>query len=53
MGWTMPDGTTMQPLMSRAASLAPATYDAESRTVDIVWSTGADVMRSDWRSGGM
>jgi len=31
--------------------MAPGTWDEESRTLDIVWSTGADVQRSDWLTG--
>ncbi|SLN77841.1 hypothetical protein ROA7023_04533 [Roseisalinus antarcticus] len=34
-------------LLTRRATLAPATADAEARTVDVVWSTGAPVRRRD------
>ncbi|MEA1938729.1 MAG: hypothetical protein U9N14_06535 [Pseudomonadota bacterium] len=33
------------PVMRRAGELAPASLDAEARTVDVVWSTGARVRR--------
>lgn len=33
------------PAMTRAAEVMPATADAEARTVDVVWSTGAPVRR--------
>jgi hypothetical protein len=38
------------PAMVRAASVAPATINAEERTVELVWSTGAAVRRFDWVS---
>ena len=34
-------------LLTRRATLAPATADAEARTVEVVWSTGAPVRRRD------
>ncbi len=34
-------------LLSRRATLAPATADPEGRTVEVVWSTGAPVRRRD------
>lgn len=40
-----------QPLIGRAAAFAPATWNADSRTIDVVWTTGADVTRMDWYSG--
>lgn len=33
------------------ARFAPATFNADTRTVELVWSTGASVRRTDWRSG--
>ncbi|MBC7139691.1 MAG: Mu-like prophage major head subunit gpT family protein [Defluviimonas sp.] len=33
--------------MTRRATLAPATADADSRTVEVIWSTGAPVRRRD------
>lgn len=37
-------------LMLRAA-VAPGSWNAEARTVDVVWSTGADVNRRDFWTG--
>jgi phage head maturation protease len=34
-------------LLTRRATLAPATADADARTVEVVWSTGAPVRRRD------
>ncbi len=34
-------------LLARRATLAPATADAEARTVEVVWSTGTPVRRRD------
>ncbi len=34
------------------ALAAPSTFDAEQRTVELVWTTGADVIRYDWDRGG-
>ena len=34
-------------LLTRRATLAPATADPEARTVEVVWSTGAPVRRRD------
>ena len=34
-------------LLTRRAALAPATADAETRTVEVIWSTGAPVRRRD------
>jgi hypothetical protein len=33
------------------ARFAPSTFDADQRTVELTWSTGARVRRTDWRSG--
>jgi hypothetical protein len=38
-------------LVRRAASMAPATFDEASRSVDVVFTTGAEVMRTDYWSG--
>jgi hypothetical protein len=35
----------------RLATLQPATFNAESRTVEVVWTTGAGVKRYDWNAG--
>lgn len=37
----------MPELLTRAADLAPASADAQARTVEVVWSTGAGVRRRD------
>jgi phage head maturation protease len=41
---TVPEGNGF---LTRRATLAPATADAEARTVEVVWSTGAPVRRRD------
>jgi predicted RecA/RadA family phage recombinase len=33
------------------ASLQPSTFDDQARTVEVVWSTGAEVSRYDWDRG--
>lgn len=35
----------------RAASAQPSTFNAEARTVEVVFTTGADVVRKDWWNG--
>lgn len=35
-------------IITRAASVEPASFNAEAGTVDVVFSTGAEVMRSDY-----
>jgi hypothetical protein len=35
-------------IFTRAATFEPSTFDEKKRTVQVVFSTGADVMRSDW-----
>jgi phage head maturation protease len=37
--------------MMRRAAFEPSTYDESSRTVELVWSTGAKVRRSTWFDG--
>lgn len=34
-------------MLTRKATLTPSTFDADARTVEIVWSAGAAVMRRD------
>lgn len=49
----MPDDIATRPAapaMLRAA-FTPDTWNAESRTVDVVWTTGAPVQRRDWMTG--
>lgn len=36
------------PTQLREATIAPATFNEASRTVDVVWTTGARVRRYDW-----
>lgn len=40
--------THLMPTQLRAAQIVPATFNADSRTVDVVWTTGAKVRRYDW-----
>ncbi len=48
----MPDGKPqVMPAQTRAATFVPASFSAENRTVDLVWSAGAAVPRIDWWSG--
>jgi phage major head subunit gpT-like protein len=35
-------------LFTRQATFTPSTFDASKRTVEVVWSTGAPVLRYDW-----
>ncbi len=43
--------TRLLPRQQRAGAISPATYNAEARTVDVVWTTGARVRRMDWWTG--
>ncbi|MBN9568986.1 MAG: HK97 family phage prohead protease [Alphaproteobacteria bacterium] len=36
------------PMIGRAAEVVPASVDAEARTVEVVWTTGATVQRVRW-----
>src|ERR1051326_8475250 len=45
-----PIGRRELPLQERSAALSPQTADAEARTVEMVWSTGAKVRRYDFWS---
>lgn len=40
--------TQLMPSMLRAAQIEPATFDAKTRTVEVVFTTGAKVRRYDW-----
>jgi hypothetical protein len=44
----MPDQVRNMPLQQREARLLPNTFNAESRTIDVVWTTGARVRRYDY-----
>ncbi|MEO5364526.1 MAG: hypothetical protein H7838_13010 [Magnetococcus sp. DMHC-8] len=39
------------PMQVRSANFVPGTVNGEERTVEMVWSTGASVRRTDWRTG--
>ena len=39
------------PMVTRAAQFAPDTMDTEARTVELVWTTGAQVRRYSWMDG--
>jgi hypothetical protein len=54
----MPDGQSAPPEgrrgeepLRRAASFRPGSFDAAARTVEVVFTTGADVKRYDWWNG--
>jgi hypothetical protein len=50
----MPDDAVRRepnPMLAREASFAPSTFDAEERTVEVVFTTGADVTRRDFWTG--
>ena len=48
----MPKAATIDlPIMSRALPVVPATIDLEAREVDVIFTTGAQVARRDWRRG--
>jgi hypothetical protein len=44
----MPPDTLLLPVIGRAASVRPESINAEARTVEIVWTTGATVQRRRW-----
>ena len=39
------------PMITRSVSVKPETIDNDSRTVEVVWTTGAQVQRSTWFDG--
>jgi len=39
------------PMQVRQAAFQPATFNNETRTVELVWTTGASVRRTDWWTG--
>lgn len=39
------------PLLTTRAAVQPKTYNEEARTVELVWTTGAQVRRFDWFDG--
>lgn len=44
----MDKNTRLLPQQIRLARLQPATFNAETRTVEVVWTTGARVRRYNW-----
>ncbi|MBP1806467.1 prohead protease/major capsid protein fusion protein [Rubellimicrobium aerolatum] len=44
----MPQRNALLPLLGRAAEVRPASIDAEARTIEVVWTTGATVQRARW-----
>ena len=44
-------GQRMLPPQVRAGSISPASFNETARTVDVTWTTGAQVRRMDWWSG--
>ena len=48
----MPDlnNTQLMPPMLRAAQIEPSTFNAAKRTVEVVFTPGAKVLRDDWRN---
>ena len=44
----MPDAIVDRPIFVRALDAQPRTLDAEQRTVEVIFSTGAGVVRRDW-----
>ena len=49
----MPDDIATRPADRgfARAQLAPSTWNGAERTIDVVWTTGADVQRADWWTG--
>lgn len=39
------------PMQTRSANFLPGSANAEARTVELIWSTGATVRRRDWMTG--
>lgn len=39
------------PILTTRAAVVPSSIDAKNRTVEVTWSTGAEVQRMDWYSG--
>jgi len=42
--------TQLMPAQLRAAQIEPSTFDEAKRTVEVVFTTGAKVLRYDWRN---
>lgn len=50
LGGNMPDRLSLG-MQTRAAAFRPSSVDAEARTAELVWTTGATVRRVSWRDG--
>jgi hypothetical protein len=49
----MPDAVNRRdlPMQTRLASFVPDSFSADTRTIEVVWTTGARVPRMDWWTG--
>jgi HK97 family phage prohead protease len=49
----MPDDHSSRaaPALHLRASFEPSTWNADARTIDVIWTTGADVTRTDYWTG--
>lgn len=47
----MPERTYQLPMLTTRAAVQPKTFDAEKRTVELTWTTGATVRKFDWFEG--
>lgn len=47
----MPEIKQQLPMLSTRAAVQPQTYNEDARTVELVWTTGAQVRRFDWMEG--
>ncbi len=47
----MPEIKQQIPMLSTRAAVQPQTYNEDARTVELVWTTGAQVRRFDWMEG--
>lgn len=43
-----PETTQELPLLTRAATVVPGSLNEDDRTVDVIWTTGAPVLRRPW-----
>jgi hypothetical protein len=49
----MPEISKNIPMLSTRAAVLPTTFDEVNRTVELTWTTGAQVRRFDWWEGEM
>lgn len=47
----MPQRSTDAPEREMTSEIRPGSWDPETRTIEIVWTTGARVLREDWWTG--